>query len=166
MPELHTIYLSKHGDIKPKKFVLPRIREPRCELDLIYLIGRYWDVIRERTGLEEIVFVDKHWDAEGIYRGRKVRIEVKLDAKDFDKDPTKIDLLICWKLTPSGSILKQLPLYGRNDLWIHKYNLKENEKDCLRNLLKRGKTNLVEDLIKEIFRCVGIEIIVLSEILK
>jgi len=52
---------------------------------------------KQKTILEDIVFVDKHWDAEGIYKG-------KVDAKDFDKDPNKIDLLICWKASPKNLV--------------------------------------------------------------
>ncbi len=47
--EIHSIYLAM---VKPKTkirdFKMPMIREPRCELDLVYLIGRYWDIISKK----------------------------------------------------------------------------------------------------------------------
>ena len=158
---------------KLKEYRLPKIREPKCEHDLYFLIGRYWNSIREKIGLEDIVFVDRHWDAEGIYKGKKVRIEVKVDAKDFDKDPTKIDLLICWKITPSGNILGQIYFdelknaeYRSNKakLWALTYNLSEEQKECLKKLRLNQKSG--KELIKEIFKCVGIDVIELSEILR
>ena len=172
--ELHSIYLSKLEEPKPKMFSLPKAREPRCELDLIYLIGRYWDIIREKTGLEDIVFVDKHWDAEGIYKGKKVRIEIKVDANDFDKDPREIDVLMCWKATSGSNILYQLHFDEfENDerfkprskkIWACDYDLPEEVKECLRKL--REDTTKSDDLIKDLFKCVGIDVIVLSEILR
>ena len=175
--EIHSIFLSRvKNEMKIKEFKLPKIREPRCESDLYFLIGRYWDIIREKTGLEDIVFVDKHWDAEGIYRGRKVRIEIKVDAKDFDKDPNEIDLLICWKITPSGTIAKQISfemfenmyktrgkVYRKEKIWVYDYDISEESKECLKRLQFQ---RMSKDLVKEIFKCVGIEVIELSEILK
>lgn len=177
--EIHSIFLAKVKDeveMRIKEYKLPKIREPRCENDLYFLIGRYWDVIREKTGLEDIVFVDKHWDAEGVYKGRKVRIEIKVDAEDFDKDPTQIDLLLCWKITPSGSIAKQTfemfeseyvrrgKVYKREKIWVYDYDVSKESKECLKRL--RSQREISKDLVKEIFRCVGIEVLELSEILK
>ena len=149
--EIHEIFLAKIREhVEIKSYEVPIIRKPVCENDLYFLIGRYWNIIKEKIGLENIVFVDKHWDAEGIYKGRKVRIEIKLDAGDFDKDPAKIDLLICWKITPSKIINRVLR--------------SEEMKKCLRKL--NSHANHTRDFVKELFRCLGIEVIELSEILK
>lgn len=104
--EILSISLRRHP-LEPEleEYKLPKVREPECELDLIYLIGRYWRVIKEKTELEDIRFVDKHWDAKGIYRGKEVKIEIKINGEKFDKDPNEIDLLICWKISLIRRIL-------------------------------------------------------------
>lgn len=115
------------------------MREPRCESDL----------------------------------GRKVRIEVKLDAKDFDNDPTKIDVLICWEATLSGNLLKQIASDKFSDnnndyksskamIWALTYNISEEQKNCSKSL--NSLSRIIS--VKDIFRCVRIEVIELKGILR
>ena len=154
--EIHRMYLEQN-QVKLDDYRLPKIREPQCELDLVFLIGRYWKIIKERTGLEDIVFVDKHWDAEGTYKGKKVRIEVKVDAKNFDKDPEKIDVLICWRVSPSMTTLGKIFKADGLQAMVMAYK-------CLGGSFESDR--ITSKLVKACFRCVGVEVIELSELFK
>lgn len=73
---------------------------PHSELDVIFLIGQYWDEITSETPLEEIEFHDRSLDATGVFNREDVVIEVEQEGSGFFQhkhDQEECDLVICWE---------------------------------------------------------------------